>query len=155
GINLDADDFRRYVEERCASEPGEPIALGDLHASDLYLACACSRGRPEALSAFDQHFSPRIADYVARMNSAPAFADEVRQHLRKNLFVADGAALPQITGYRGRGSLGAWLRVAAVRIARSLLRRQKITVGRSLINVEHVPLGERGLELRSTVPDPE
>lgn len=92
------------------------------HASDLYLACACAAGDRRALAAFDAHFLTRVDAFVARINPSPEFAAEVRQQLRVRLLVADGGATPRIGDYAGQGPLGAWLRMAATRIALDLSR---------------------------------
>jgi RNA polymerase sigma-70 factor (ECF subfamily) len=64
-----------------------------------------------------------VADYVARIDSSPAFADEVKQRLAEKLAGTRGKML----SYAGRGPLGAWLRVAAVREAQSMARARKPT----------------------------
>ena len=48
---------------------------------------------------------------------------DVKQTLRRQLFVGDGAAPPKIAAYDGRGDLRAWLRVTSVRAALKLLRK--------------------------------
>jgi RNA polymerase sigma-70 factor, ECF subfamily len=100
----------RHAEDRLA------------HAADLYLACACASGDPRALKAFESHFLARVDAFVARINSASEFAAEVRQQLRTRLLVADGNSSPRIASYSGQGPLGAWVRMAATRIALDLQR---------------------------------
>jgi RNA polymerase sigma-70 factor (ECF subfamily) len=90
---------------------------------DLYLACGCAAGDPAAHRAFDRVLLA-VADYVARIDSSPSFADEVRQELRERLLSPrPNGAPPRIAEYRGDGPLGAWVRVAAVRAAIDLLRK--------------------------------
>jgi RNA polymerase sigma-70 factor (ECF subfamily) len=61
---------------------------------------------------------------IAGVERAPAFADEVRQELRDKLFTSpDGE--PKIAEYTGRGALGGWVRVSALRIALNLRRSAK------------------------------
>src|SRR5262249_3528612 len=52
-------------------------------------------------------------------------ADEVRQRLRERLLVASGDGPPRIGQYSGRGALGAWVRVAALRVASNLARGER------------------------------
>jgi RNA polymerase sigma-70 factor (ECF subfamily) len=96
------------------------------HASDLYLACACATGDRRALAAFDAHFLTRVGAFVARINPSSEFAAEVRQQLRVRLLIADGRSTPRIGDYAGQGALGAWLRMAATRIARDLSRASAV-----------------------------
>lgn len=96
------------------------------HASDLYLACACAAGDSRALAAFDAHFLTRVDAFVARINPSSEFADEVRQRLRVRLLVANGGSTPRIGDYAGQGALGAWLRMAATRIALDLARARAV-----------------------------
>jgi RNA polymerase sigma-70 factor (ECF subfamily) len=56
---------------------------------------------------------------LGRIDSSPAFVDEVRQRLRVHLFVG---GQPKIAEYRGAGSLAAWVRVVALRLGQMLRR---------------------------------
>jgi RNA polymerase sigma-70 factor (ECF subfamily) len=91
-------------------------ALRAIHAEDLFLAAACAHGVRGALAAFDEEClrSRGLAAALRRIDPSPAFADEVRQTLREKLFVP---APGQIALFSGRGNLGTWIRVAAVRLA--------------------------------------
>jgi RNA polymerase sigma-70 factor (ECF subfamily) len=137
GIELDGSAFAAYVRERAAPT---------LHAADLYLACACARGDKTALAAFDRDHLARVGDFVKRVDPSAAFADEVRQVLRHKLFVRDGESRAKIADYTGRGPLGGWLRIAAIRVARDLQRGQ----GRRA----HHERGSDG-DVRPPSPDPE
>lgn len=130
-----------------AGEAAEAAVLG-LHAADLYLACACLHGVPRALQRFEERFLPEVAAFVAHIDSTETFADELRQVLREHLLVgrADGGA-PKIVEYTGRGPLGGWLRVVAVRQALNLRR------GRKEAHADGDEGGEDGM--RSAAPDPE
>src|SRR5204863_54439 len=59
---------------------------------------------------------------LARIDANPAFVDEIRQRLRTKLFVPEAGETPKIADYTGRGPLGAWVRVAAMRTALNLRR---------------------------------
>jgi RNA polymerase sigma-70 factor (ECF subfamily) len=93
-----------------------------LHAADLYLVCACLLGDRAALAAFDEHFLRPVDRYVSNVDGSAAFADEVRQKMREELLVAPPGAIPKLAAYSGRGPLGGWLRVVAVRRALNLRR---------------------------------
>ena len=135
GISLPADEFFGWIAGKLASQPDPFSGLDELHATDLYLAYACSLGNVRALSEFDRRFLAEVPSYVSKIDSSRAFADEVRQQLRRKLFVIEEGSAAKIADYSGRGELGAWLRVAAVRTARNIIRTVKPSVP-----VEDVPL---------------
>lgn len=100
--------------------------VGDV-AGDLYLACACRLGRPEALAAFEHGLMTQVPAYLSRLEGAASLVEEVRQLLRIRLFVAPPGADPKIAEYRGRGPLGAWVRVVAINLALELKRSARGT----------------------------
>jgi RNA polymerase sigma-70 factor (ECF subfamily) len=95
-----------------------------LHASDLFLCCACLENLPGAVAILDNKFLSQVERFLAGMKQPAAFADEVRQMMREKLFVAPAGATPKIAEYSGRGTLGNWLRVVATRTAYDLLRQR-------------------------------
>ncbi len=109
--------------EHVATHVKSTAALGALHAAELYLACAVCRHDRAALAAFEEHFMARVPDYLLRLRAGADVVDEVVQRLRERLVMpgADGAA-PKIAEYSGKGALGGWLRVTAVRTALNHLR---------------------------------
>jgi RNA polymerase sigma-70 factor (ECF subfamily) len=121
GIEVPPDDFSRWVDERS----GGDLEAARKHAGDLYLACACARGDVRALAELDRRFLAPLGGAVATIDPSPAFADEVRQVLRRKLLVSDGKSRARIADYTGRGPLGGWLRVAAIRAARDLKRSHR------------------------------
>jgi RNA polymerase sigma-70 factor (ECF subfamily) len=104
-------DFAAYLAERSAGDTAR--------IADLYLACACARRDPRALALFDEHVLGEVPRYIAHVDGSKAFADEVRQALRERLFLGDA---PKILEYTGRGPIGGWIRVAAIRIALNMRR---------------------------------
>lgn len=101
---------------------GADPAASALHEGDLYLACACSVGAPGAHAAFEAAYLVQVKVFLGRMKPSPALVDEVRQALRVKLLVAAPGEAPRIAGYSGRGSLTAWVRIAAIRLAIDLSR---------------------------------
>lgn len=118
-VDVPLERFAAHVARH--AEGGDPEAAADLLGRDLYLACACAGGDPAALRLFEDQILPQADGPLRRLDSSPAFTDEVRQLLRQKLFVGDGASAPKIADYAGRGPLVAWVRVAAVRTALNLL----------------------------------
>ncbi len=111
--------FVRHLGSRLLA--GDDLAaLERLHAPDLHLAFACARGEPAALAAFERTHLGQVADFVRHLDRSRDFLDEVTQGLREKLFVAPAR---KILEYGGKGALGGWLRVVAVRAALDLKRR--------------------------------
>jgi len=99
--------------------------LAALHAGDLFLAFACANGVDEALRALEREHLIRIREFAASVDSSPAFVQELTQQLRARLLVAEADRPARIASYSGRGSLGGWVRVAAVRLARDIARTDR------------------------------
>lgn len=114
--------FAEHLRERLTAAGG---ALDDLRAADLYLAFACARGDKHALRCFERQYLGPLDRALARFGGGPGFVDDVTQQLRVRLLVGPP---PRIAEYNGRGSLEAWVRIAAVRLAVDLKRRVHPTV---------------------------
>lgn len=131
GLEVPLDRFAAHVARHLVDATDPDAAAGELHAADLYLACACAAGDPAGLRLFEDQVLPQAAAALRRLDSSPAFADDVRQLLRQKLFVGDGESAPKIADYAGRGPLVTWVRVSAVRTALNLLgsgkREQQMT----------------------------
>jgi len=126
----DAEVLAARLEEGKAAWPGISLALPELarrvrdlgvapedleaRAAELVLAFACAAGDPAAIGWFDARFLSAIGAYVNRFNLPDHLVDEVRQRVRMKQLLGDA---PGISHYRGRGPLGAWVRVTAVRVA--------------------------------------
>lgn len=128
GVELDALLYAAHLAKHVGVEgyglPGT-AAISSLHAAELYLACACGEGYAHALTFFEAEYLSHVGEYVARIQRAADAVSEIRQVLRVKLLVTQGAEKPGITEYSGRGSLGAWVRVAAVRTALDFVRRSR------------------------------
>ena len=112
-------EFLAHLRAVTADGGEDPAAL---HAADLYLACACARGHAEALVALEREHLTRVREYVAGVARSAEEVGEVAQRVRERLLVAEPGRPPRIATYSGRGSLGGWIRVTAVRVARDLWR---------------------------------
>src|SRR5690348_3578989 len=105
-------------------------ALDGLRPADLYLACACARGVPGALAAFDRDYMREVDIALARMRIGPPRLSDVKQLVRQRLFVGGGTAgtptsAGKISEYGGRGDLRRWVRSVAVRTCLNELRKGK------------------------------
>jgi RNA polymerase sigma-70 factor (ECF subfamily) len=101
-----------------------------VRAADLYLACACASGVPEALRAFEEHILSALPQALGRLRPTPALLDEVTQLVRHHLLLpraeAGGAPRPpRIHEYRGRGDLRSWVMKSARHLALNLIQRQE------------------------------
>jgi RNA polymerase sigma-70 factor (ECF subfamily) len=122
GVELPEDEFAAHILTKLPPDPGSE-QVDRLDAEGLYLACACARGLPVALAAFDLHVLSRVPEFLARIQGSSALPDEVRQILRERLLVGIDGEPPRIATYSGEGPLAAWVRVAAVRTALNLLEK--------------------------------
>jgi RNA polymerase sigma-70 factor (ECF subfamily) len=114
GVDLPWGRFADHVGSIAGGEPLPPT-----HATDIYLACACAAGDPTAIGILEHRYLALTRGSVARYHASPDFVDEVLQELRGKLLLPPS---PRIARYGGRGPLGAWVRVAASRVAIDLLR---------------------------------
>lgn len=128
-----ADHPAVWVEDAVFLAHVESVAEGKdraaLHAGDLYLACACARGVADAIAIVERDHITRIREFVAGVETSAAQVEEIAQQLRTRIFV-DG----RIASYSGIGSLGGWIRVAAVRLAHDLGRSERAHANRQQVD---------------------
>jgi len=117
GVVVADTTFVRYVGERTGAETSW---LLELPAGDLYLACACAAGDAAAIALLEQRYFPAI-EAIVRGKLSATLADEALQRLREHLFVGDA----HIRDYAGRGDLGKWLTITAVRAGLRIVRETK------------------------------
>jgi RNA polymerase sigma-70 factor (ECF subfamily) len=117
-VHVEDADFVAHVARSLPAEDPRG-ALASLHAADLYLALACGRGDARAIAELERKFMSAVPDALTRM-AGKVQPDDVVQTLRAKLLVSDGER--RILGYSGRGPLGGWIRVAALRIALDMIR---------------------------------
>ena len=114
---LPPEEFASHLALLLPPDADPVTHFRSLVAEDLYLACACACGQPDAVAVFDREYLSRVPDYLRRIDGAPGFAEEIQQQLRERLLVRRADAPPRIAAYSGRGALASWLRVTAVRVA--------------------------------------
>ncbi len=158
--------FVAYIAARVASPDAAGVAA--VKIADLYLACGCALGDVRAIGLFEQHYLSEVPNYVGQIDRSGEFADEVRQQLSERLLVTHDPANPtaprKIADFTGRGPLGGWLRVAAVRIGLNVKRSQKpMPLARDAEQTERAPDagdamgggGRGGQGMSAPSPDPE
>lgn len=120
-LTIDRQAFAAHIGTRLDGAPDVEEALADLHAEDLFLAYACGTGVKAAIAALDRQIGPVVEGALARMKGK-ASTEDVAQLLREKLLVPRDGAPPKVLDYSGRGPLGGWMRIAAVRTALDLGR---------------------------------
>lgn len=121
-VDLDEQVFAAYLAARLPAARDGEHALAQMHCSDLYLACACAAGDPHALVAFEATCLAVADRPLLRLGIDAEVVTEVKQRLRRALFVADGGPA-KITKFMGRGELRRWIQVLAVREAMTMFRQ--------------------------------
>jgi RNA polymerase sigma-70 factor, ECF subfamily len=106
-MNLSRADFLPLISDAAAAPDLETAESGD-----VFLAFACAAGIPAALAEFDALYLAGLGGRLGRFDLSPDELDEVRQRLRVRFFLGDR---PRIRDYQGRGPLGGWVRMAAIR----------------------------------------
>jgi RNA polymerase sigma-70 factor (ECF subfamily) len=137
--------FAGYLAAR-AAPAAHDAARTQCHAADLYLACGCALGIPDAVRIFEAMLRAEIAVALRHMHLQPSMIDEVCQTMREKLLVGSSGRAPRIAEYTGRGTLRGWTRVVITRTALNALRDRK----------REVPLESALLDKRATdTCDPE
>lgn len=117
-FTLEPADFLSHARRHLKVE--QLAALERIAAADLYLACACLRGIPAALTAFEGAYFPEVERARKRTRFAGVPAEELAQVLRELLFVGPA---PKLAEFGGRGGLLAWIRVVGTRTLLNLATR--------------------------------
>ncbi|HZO16457.1 MAG TPA: hypothetical protein VFB62_24450 [Polyangiaceae bacterium] len=115
GVTLDPDRFAAHVTAH--------VSTSSANLRHLYLACACGAGDEHAVRYVDRMLCQAVERALCGRGFSPSERDEVAQRLRCRLLVPDGGKPPRIFEYSGRGDLGSWLRVAALRLALNFRRQ--------------------------------
>lgn len=140
GVVVDREAFAAFLDARV-----EEADLERAKVEDLYVASACAAGDVRAITAVDSRYFPDVDAALGKMGLPSDRIAEVKQGLRKLLFVGEDGAPPRIAEYRGTGDLRAWLRVTAMRAALKLLRKHN----------RETSTDDAVLEARSLEDDPE
>ena len=88
-----------------------------LALEDVALALAAALGEPSAVAEIERTIIEPLPRTLSRLRPTPELVDELRQELREKLLVGTAGGKPKLLEYKGRGPLGAWARVIALRAA--------------------------------------
>jgi RNA polymerase sigma-70 factor (ECF subfamily) len=103
---------------------GADEAAGE-REEELILAWACLLGDPGAIKTFEDRYIADVVPNLRGMKLAEDDIDEVQQRVRERLLVGGARVGPRLESYRGKGSLGGFVRTAAVRLALELFRQNR------------------------------
>jgi RNA polymerase sigma-70 factor (ECF subfamily) len=144
-VELLPEIFLPFAAERVARTGVTDLAA--LHASDVYIVCACAAGDERAIVALEARYFPVVDAAIRRMRIAVSI-DELRQELRIRLLVATDGSRPRIDQYNGKGDLQSWLRVSATRAALRLARRRRPEAHGDADRLSRLAAGDIEPELR-------
>lgn len=113
------------IARRIASRLSSVESLEHIEAEALFLAACCEENDPGALRLFESRYGPEVDDAARSLRGDASFSTELRQRVFQHILVGSAADGPRIAHYAARGPLGAWVRVAAVRMGISLLREEQ------------------------------
>lgn len=148
GVEVSAERFLPFVAERL--EPPLTLAEGlrQLRGADLLVCCGALAGEAAALKRIDEALQNRAAQALRRAGVDASATDEVLQRLRVRLLVRRPDATQRLSQYRGRGDLGRFLAVSALRELQMWRRaeRKERSLGESLVEAEVVAAELSGLK---------
>ncbi|APR76731.1 putative DNA-binding regulatory protein [Minicystis rosea] len=121
GIEVSEEAFLALLATHASGPSARPIA--ELPIADLWLALACARGDAGAVRALEATTFPGARAALGRMGLSADEVTEVLQVLRERFLVADPGEAPRILAAAAHGDLPGIVRVAAVRTALNLRRR--------------------------------
>jgi RNA polymerase sigma-70 factor (ECF subfamily) len=149
-LQVPVETFAAFVAERIPAEASAESVMSSLRVEELLLTCACARGDEQAIRLLEIHYFPLVLSALARMRLDPSKVDEVKQTLRRHLLVSEDGQPPRICNYAGRGDLGSWLSVSAVRAAYKLLRKEKRGVNAEDDRLSELAMPDADIELKYT-----
>lgn len=128
GVQVAQPAFAQHLAQAAAKNGNE---LAGLAISDLFLAFACGHGNAAALAVFERELMSEVPAFVAKLSLNADQLSELLQAIRERVLVGPPGAA-RILGYSGRGPLGGWLRMVAVRAAVDFRRSSEVTKGAAL-----------------------
>jgi RNA polymerase sigma-70 factor, ECF subfamily len=117
-VALGFDAFKQHLSHVLGEAPDWDWSR---YAPDLYLCCACALGDRDATVVLETQALPKVLKSISRVESDRQFVEDALQSLRDKLLVGPHA---KIAAYSGRGSLIAWLNVAAAHVALDAVRER-------------------------------
>ena len=122
-LDGDTSAFASFVAPKLAG-PSPDDALASLRAADLWLAHRCADGDASALKAFVAAVRPELDATLRDPSARGVDAVDLEQQLLERLFTATPTRRARIHEYGGRGPLGRWVMVVALRLRADSERRR-------------------------------
>ena len=128
---IDDTTFSNALIYRAASSDRPLETLAAFHATDLYVVVAVESGSQEALTWIERAIRENAARAVRRITTDKTVAAEVASDAVEKILVGRPGRAPTLNKYRGRGSLGGWIRAVATRLYfdRGRIRKHEVLVG--------------------------
>ncbi len=127
-----------HVAARLPGDASLPSCLQSLHAADLHLACGCAQGNAAAVAELDRRHRDELVTPLRRLAQDAQDLDDLLQIVRERLFLGPDGTAPAIAKYDGRGPLGRWLRVTAMRSGLNATRRRRHGSEPEALDAEHL-----------------
>ena len=124
GVAVPAELFVAYLADRVGDDD-DAKSIGKLLTNDLYLACACVLGESSAIEAFERGPMANLDGALHELDKGKGITAEIKQRVREKMLTAPEGELPGIAGFRGKGSLQAWVRIIAIRMGYRILEKGK------------------------------
>ena len=131
GCEVDEAAFVRHIARHVGRQALEPGWMTGLRLDHLLIAFASVRGCSTAMKLLRAKVQPVIVAAARKVDDAPAFVDDVTQHVFEKLLVAKDGKEPRLLSYAGKGVIEAWVRISAARTAIDLVRQRRGDVGSS------------------------
>ncbi len=97
-----------------------PSALAELQIEDLATALLAATGQARAIERMEREIFREVPSFVRRIDASPSFGEEIQQAVRIRLIMPNEAGRTRLLDYKGKGPLGGWVRVTAIRLALNL-----------------------------------
>jgi RNA polymerase sigma-70 factor len=113
-LTLEEATFAKHLA-RCRA----PLAsvAGQLHAEDLWLACAALARDERAVARLGDQYSPVVWRYARHIKLTPAALDDLSQSLWAALLFGEPPKAPGLALYSGFGALAGFVGITAQRMA--------------------------------------
>ena len=126
-LEVEPSEFAGHVARSVGAAADVVGAVERIRGAELYLAFACSRASKAAMLELENNYGAHLQAAVTGVGGHALGRDDLRQIVRDGLFVAPQGRGAKISGYGGHGSLAAWLRVTARRIALNAVRSPEVS----------------------------
>lgn len=150
-VELDDEHFARFLGERMTDR-----GLDNVHAEDLFLACACLHGDRAAIDALEETVIEELPQVIRRIDGSENFIHDVMAEVRVKLVVGQTGKPPALTRYVGYGPLRSFAMVVAMREATDRKRSsgKEIAADELLLSMPFIGKSPETVQLREQLRGP-